>query len=93
MAPALDISTASFKTKFVLSVVLIFLSDMLTVPEVILTKPVIVVALPPKLIDVEPTVTAEFVREPLAIFVSVFEEPLIVLFVSVAVVSFVAACI
>ena len=84
---ALDISTASFKTKFVLSVVLICLSAIFTVPEVTLVNPAIVVELAPKLIDVEPTVTAEFESDELPIFESVLDEPLIVLFVSVAVVS------
>ena len=93
MAPALDMSTASFKTKFVLSVVLICLSAIFTVPEVTLVNPAIVVELAPKLIDVEPTVTAEFESDELPMFESVLDEPLIVLFVSVADVSLIAVCI
>jgi len=83
IAPALEISIASFKTKFVLSVVLICLSAIFTVPAVTLVKPAKVVELAPKLIDVEPTVTAEFESDELPIFDNVFDDPLIVLFVSV----------
>ena len=83
IAPALEISIASFKTKFVLSVVLICLSAIFTVPEVTLVNPAKVVELAPKLIAVEPTVTAEFESDELPIFDNVFDEPLIVLFVSV----------
>ena len=43
IAPALEISIASFKTKFVLSVVFICLSAIFTVPEVTLVKPAKVV--------------------------------------------------
>jgi hypothetical protein len=42
-------------------------------------------AVPPRLTAVLPIVTDEFVRLPLAIFVRVFDEPLIVLLVSVCV--------
>ena len=79
IAPAFDISTASFKTKFVLSDVFIFLSEITTVPEVKLVIPVIV----------EPEKDMALI----GILDNVFAEPLIDLFVSVAVVSLIAACI
>ena len=68
------------------SVDLITLPAILIVPAVKSEIPAIVVALAPKLIDVEPTVTAEFDKLELPIFDKVFELPLIVLFVSVFVV-------
>ena len=52
-------------------------------PAVKFVIPASVVELPPKDIEVEPTVTAELVNEEFPIFESVFEAPLIVLFVSV----------
>ena len=58
-----------------------------TVPEVTLVNPAKVVEPTPKLIDVEPTVTAEFESDELPIFDNVFDEPLIVLFVSVLAVA------
>ena len=79
--------------QYIVYVVYICLSAIFTVPEVTLVNPANVVELAPKLIDVVPTVTAEFERDELPIFDNVFDEPLIVLFVSVAVVSLIAACI
>ena len=59
---------------------------------VIKVSPANVVAVAPKEIDVEPTVTELFVRALLPMFVRVFEAPLIVLFVSVCVVEVSTHC-
>ena len=67
--------------------------DLITLPAILIEPavrsltPAIVVALPPKLIDVVPTVTAELERLELPMFDNVFELPDIVLFVSVSVVA------
>ena len=67
--------------------------DLITLPAILIEPavrsltPAIVVALPPKLIDVVPTVTAELERLELPIFDNVFELPEIVLLVSVSVVA------
>ena len=69
------------------SVDLITLPAMLIEPAVKSVIPAIVVDVAPKLIDVEPTVTAELERLELPILDNVFEAPEIVLFVSVSVVA------
>ena len=67
--------------------------DLITLPAILIEPavrsltPAIVVALPPKLIDVVPTVTAELERLELPMFDNVFELPDMVLFVSVSVVA------
>ena len=71
----------------------ILLPVILIPPAVKFDIPAIVVLLAPKLIDVVPIVMAEFESDELPMFESVLDEPLIVLFVSVAVVSLIAVCI